>query len=239
MDLCSIEDAFPNINGGSPYVGGTDAKQSREERRAARKLAKKVKGPSLAYSNSNDPDRIVGRLESVGSIQEQKEEFKMPVLPKASCLFSDTGTPAYFGQGQDDTEEGYSSFSVSASDNANYMLQPDVTKTFDLKGVAKAGGELPEPNLDQTWKPMSPAASYTAFTKPIEQPEMPAPKSVVKQAQGSSSDDTRVLMERINTLMGRLDHLEKKRAQDSRTEILVFVGTGLFLILSFELISRR
>jgi hypothetical protein len=86
---------------------------------------------------------------------------------------------------------------------------------------------------------MSPAASYTAFTKPIEQPEMPAPKSVVKQAQGSSSDDTRVLMERINTLMGRLDHLEKKRAQDSRTEILVFVGTGLFLILSFELISRR
>ena len=163
----------------------------------------------------------------------------MPVLPKASCLFSDTGTPAYFGQGQDDTEEGYSSFSVSASDNANYMLQPDVTKTFDLKGVAKAGGELPEPNLDQTWKPMSPAASYTAFTKPVEEPEMPAPKPVVKEDQGRSSDDTRALMERINTLMGRLDHLEKKRAQDTRTEILVFVGTGLFLILSFELISRH
>ena len=53
MDLCSLEEAFPNIDTGSvhkaltgssgfPYVGGTDSKPSREERRAARKRAKKM-----------------------------------------------------------------------------------------------------------------------------------------------------------------------------------------------------
>jgi len=46
-------------------------------------------------------------------------------------------------------------------------------------------------------------------------------------------------MNRVNELMGRLETLEKKRAQDSQTEILMFVGTGVFLLLSFELLTRR
>ncbi len=43
MELCTIEDAFPNIGGGTPFAGGKDGYSSREERRAARKLAKKNK----------------------------------------------------------------------------------------------------------------------------------------------------------------------------------------------------
>ena len=67
MDLCSLEDAFPNIElrpghtqwkGGAefPNVGGKDSIPSREERRAARKKAKKAKGPALEYSNSVNAD---------------------------------------------------------------------------------------------------------------------------------------------------------------------------------------
>ena len=268
MDLCSIEDAFPNIDTGSahvkwkegsglPYVGGTDAKPSRDERRAARKRAKKVKGPALTYSDSvtpdlppTDPDRPVNRLESVGTIQDGKDGFKMPVLPKASCLFSDTGTPAYFGN-DGENEEGFSSFSASNNDNPNYMLQPDFTKTFDLKGVGKAGGELPEPNIDQTWKPMSPAASYTAFVHGEHATPgwsmnteddritttIPTPPALVNPKH--PPDDRAAIMGRINELMGRLESLEKKKTQDSQTEILVFVGTGIFLLLSFDLMTRR
>jgi hypothetical protein len=107
MELCSLEDAFPNIDTGSvhktltgsgsgfPFVGGIDAKASKEERRAARKKAKKQKGPALAYSDSvvpdlptisePDPDRpAVRRMEPVQAVQDQKDTFVSPILPKLS-----------------------------------------------------------------------------------------------------------------------------------------------------------
>jgi hypothetical protein len=285
MELCSLDEAFPNIDTGSvhkaltgssgfPYVGGTDSKPSREERRAARKRAKKMKGAALTYSDSvtpdlpalgdvqpdtpfdwrkvdPDPDRpAVKRMEEVSTVQADKEKFAMPTLPKASCLFSDAGTPAYFGKDVDD-EEGFSSFSAVGSDNPNFMLQPDVATTFDLKGVAKAGGALPEPNLNDTWKPMSEAASYTAFTSSgkKEAPEwsMSAEKGMTntnippaKMAEVKrGGDDKDALMNRINELVSRLETLEKKKSQDSQTEILMFVGTGVFLLMSFEFLTRR
>jgi len=258
MDLCSLEDAFPNIDTGSvhkamtnssgfPFVGGTDARASKEERRAARKRAKKVKGPALAYS---DPDRpAVKRMEPVAAIHEQKESFAIPVLPKASCLFSDAGTPAYFGKDLDDMEEGFSSFSAVEGDNPNYMLQADITTSLDLKGVDKASGRLPEPNLNDTWKPMSSGASYTAYTRTEENAEptwsMNTDERVVRSIPQETPAEVKrdatkdMLMNRVNELMGRLETLEKKRAQDSQTEILMFVGTGVFLLLSFELLTRR
>jgi hypothetical protein len=267
MELCSLEDAFPNIDTGSvhkslsgfPYVGGTDAKASKEERRAARKKAKKQKGPALAYSDSvvadlptqpdPDPDRpAVKRMGYVPAVQEQKESFVSPVLPKASCLFSDPGTPTYFGKDVDD-EEGFSNYSPVGSDNPNFMLQPDL-KGFDLKGVDKAAGTLPEPNLDETWKPMSPAASYTAFlpggTKEApgwsmnaEQKKVTTIPDETPPARASKADQNGMLMSRINELVSRLETLEKKKSQDSQTEILMFVGTGVFLLLSFEMLTRR
>jgi len=279
MDLCSIEDAFPNIETGSvhkkwqglvpsspPFVGGTDSKPTREERRAARKKAKKCKGPALSYSDSvagdlppTDPDRpAMQRMEAVGTVQGQKEGFNIPVLPKASCLFSDAGTPSYFGLGEDD-EEGFSTFSASPNDDPNYRLNPDFTKGFDLKGVAKAGSmSLPEPELSDSWKPLGPAASYTAFvseeggsaepgwamsaeSRPVHStPGLDRkPKGDVVASGGNKNEDKDALMARINHLVGRLEVLEKKKSQDSQTEILMFVGTGLFLLLSFELVARR
>ena len=284
MDLCSLEDAFPNFDTGSvhkewqtgsgfPYVGGTDAKPTKEERRAARKLAKKLKGPSLKYSEANlpppnieirelDPDRPgVKRMESVESTEEQKEDFKIPVLPKASCLFSDAGTPSYFGSHAEEDSDGFSSFSAVGGDNPNYMLEPDFSKTFDLKGVSKAGHvNLPDPNLEDAWKPMTPAASYTAYVPDNVERKAPGwsmnaeqkethvtPKTPLLHEQNApvnpekkgNNDDRDVLLRRINDLVGRLENLEKKKLQNSQTEILMFVGTGMFLLLSFEILSRH
>jgi hypothetical protein len=270
MELCSLEDAFPNIDTGSvhktltgsgsgfPFVGGIDAKASKEERRAARKKAKKQKGPALAYSDSvvpdlptisePDPDRpAVRRMEPVQAVQDQKDTFVSPILPKASCLFSDPGTPSYFGRDLDD-DEGFSNFSAVGSDNPNFMLQADL-KGLDLKGVDKAGGALPEPNLNETWKPMSAAASYTAFS-PSGKSETPGWSMSAEQkvqptipddipAKASKADQNGMLMSRINELVGRLETLEKKKSQDSQTEILMFVGTGVFLLVSFEMLTRR
>ena len=274
MDLCSLEDAFPNIHEGSikkrsefPSVGGKDSYSTKEERRAARKRAKKCKGPALEYSNSvaggeellPDPDRpAVQRMMPVDTVAKEKEGFALPVLPKASCLFSDTGTPTYFGKWEDDVEEGFSAFSASPTDDANYRLYPDFTKSEQLKGAAKAAGQnLPEPPLEDNWKPMTPAASYTAFFKDLPQPpkkqetyDLPDPEWAMKQKGSNSSGPVAAnqplgtstqdaLLKRIDELMGRLDQLEKKTVQDSQKEILMFVGTGLFILASFELFGRH
>lgn len=265
MDLCSLEDAFPNIDTGSkgksgyPFVGGKDGYSSKEERRAARRLAKKKKAsPAAVYSDSIDPDRpAVERMKPVETISEQKEGFVTPVLPKASCLFSDPGTPSYFGA--DDDEEPFSMYSSSPRDDINYRLQPDFTQSDQLKGAQKAASQpLPEPPLSDSWKPITPGPSYTAYFN-----ELPAKKKEPKReptdpewalkahAQGSSapgpaaSNDTvqlnnqDALMKRIDELMGRLEQIEKKSKEDSQTEILMFVGTGLFILMSFELFGRR
>lgn len=173
MELCSLEDAFPNINTGSPFVGGKDAYSSREERKAARRKAKRCKkvAPGLeAYAAIQvDPDRpAVVRAEAVPSMQEAAttEGFKPPVLPGSACSFSDPGYPEYFGKSQEDLEEPFSVYSNLKGDDPNYVLQPGLLAgAFDGKGVEKAtGGGLPAPNVNETWKPLTESGSPTAFT---------------------------------------------------------------------------
>ena len=265
MELCTIEDAFPNIGGGTPFAGGKDGYSSREERRAARKLAKKnkVAATYLEKADLPDPDRpAVEHMAPVDTVQKEKEAFALPVLPKASCLFSDTGMPNYFGKWtEDDTEETFSSFNPSPKDDANYRLYPDFTKGDVLKGAAKAAGQnLPEPPLNDQWKPITDAASYTAYGKnashsdfdsagdfELMRPFKPEPKpqwNMTEETKGpvAFNDSTKgsdALLKRIDELMGRLDQMEKKQVKDSQTEILMFVGTGLFILVSFELLTRR
>jgi hypothetical protein len=264
MDLCLLEDAFPNIQNGPskdisnlPYVGGKDAFSTNEERRAARKLAKKRKKSSGQKNfDSVDPDRpAVERMLPVDTVVQEKDSFVSPVLPKASCIFSDTGTPDYFGAGMEDIEEAFAAYSAAPRDDINYRLYPDFTKSDMLKGAQKAASEpLPEPPTTDSWKPLTPGASYTAYLNESPSPKKPIKASRSKQGpefdfaingegpvpvNETSRNTQDALLKRIDELVGRLETLEKKNQADSQTEILMFVGTGLFLLMSFEVLTRR
>jgi hypothetical protein len=120
MELCSIQDAFPDIQKGTKAPPGcTDLKASKEERKAARRKAKKCKGPAEEYLNMQDdiptdPDRpAVKRMGELPAFVRYEdayvdlsggkfEGFKMPVLPAANCLGTDAGFPSYFGKGLED-----------------------------------------------------------------------------------------------------------------------------------------
>jgi hypothetical protein len=216
--------------------------------------------PRTEWKIAPDPDRpAVLRMPGVDEMT--KEGFQIPTLPKASCLFSDTGTPAYFGKSVDD-DDTFMNFTSSVQDDAQYRLYPDFTKTDQLKGISKAASQtLPEPPSNDSWKPMTPAASYTAFLKEIPKGEDPLTKvdkdwplhSIENETVGGSQPvglienvrtnvpgaDNEVVNKKMQHLIGRLEELEKQRRQDSQTEILMFVGTGLFLLVSFELMRRR
>ena len=248
-ELCSLENAFPNIGKiGPPSVGGTDTTPTREERKAARKKAKRCKGPALTVIEAEegpDPDRLFSKT---GDVEKESFQNAIPKVPTSPATF-----PSYFGKGLDD-EEGFSSYSATKGDDPNYRLEPDFTQTFDTKGIEKAMGSLlPDPNLSDRWKPMT-ETTYTAFGTPrhptalsarpgwasIQQLETPAPVATVKPRDESwlSKNDKDEILERMNTLVGRLDEMEKRRLQNTQTELLLFVGTGLLLLFTFEIVSR-
>jgi prefoldin subunit 5 len=53
------------------------------------------------------------------------------------------------------------------------------------------------------------------------------------------AEDRDKLLARIDELMGRLEQLEKQRRQDTQNELLLFVGTGLFVLVGFHMAGRR
>ena len=269
MELCSLDDAFPDIGKQGP---------SKEERRAARKKAKRCKGPAEEYleptgaAQQPDPDRpAVKRLGEVAALMSYTdafpdlsgvvrdsvpfhtrpstnggEEFRMPTLPGANTTFSDAGLPGYFGKSLDD-EEGFADYSANPADTTGYL------------GAAGSGTPvLPTPSVSDVWKPLTPAGAKTAYFdklpapggKIVERVEPEGPKRVVTASESARkggapvqepdmTDVTRdQLLKRIQDLQKRLEELETKTGRNSQQDILVFVGAGLFLLVSFDLAIR-
>jgi hypothetical protein len=296
MELCSIEDAFPIVTEGSkrqPAPGCTDSKSSKEERRAARKLAKKCKNRSYDYlniqddvaqataaSDQPDPDRpaikrmgevpaFVAYADAFPDLSGVREGFKIP--PSTSLPKLNSGLPAYFGG--DGEDEGFTTMFTGMEGSTK---NPQTIEAgFDQGGVAKAGSSssgLPDPQLNDAWKPLTEAKATTAFHPAIynesntnvptessstistRQHSAQPPEYADDQAKSSgreviekrgmdpksaSQDTTRdALLRKITELTARLQDLEQKHVRNSQAEILLFVGTGVFLLISFEMIVR-
>ena len=294
MELCSIEDAFPNIGKKEtqvPVPGCTDTKPTKEERRALRKKAKRCKdaAPPAAAVPEPDPDRpSVKRMGEVpvlmkyddafpdlGAVvrdtptfrttalpepsDKDTESFKMPVLPKSSCLISEQGLPDYFGKGLDD-DEGFADYSPSHGDNPGYVLvPPTLDSSFEAAGVAKAGalsGTLPVPSLSDVWKPLTPAGARTAIYNDLPapgghviehiEPELPVQevKPLNEKPVGAAlvlprgDEDREKLLKKIQDLTKRLDDLEHRNGQQSKQDVLLFVSIGIVILASFDIAMR-
>jgi hypothetical protein len=158
MELCSIQDAFPDIQkGGQAPPGCADVKSSKEERRAARKRAKKCKGPAEEYLNAvddvpTDPDRpAIKRLGEIPAFVSYAdafpdlsggkfEAFKMPTLPSANCLTSDAGYPSYFGKGIDDVADEAPSVDWASDAAVKAQQAKIISDPADLKRLTGSIG---------------------------------------------------------------------------------------------------
>jgi hypothetical protein len=191
-------------------------------------------------------------------MEEVEEVKETMVQPKRSEPFEDVKAkaktyPSYFGKGVDD-EEGFSSYSAAAGDDPNYRLDPDVTSTFDARGVHKAMGvNLPDPNLSDRWKPLSEGRVPTAFgdlptvgsARPgwasiqnIEEPAL-VDNGPIHDDGWVSKGDKDTILQKMNLLVGRLDEIEKRRLQNTQSELLMFVGTGVLLLFTLDILTRR
>ena len=150
MELCSLEDAFPDIKNStdkSERSRNDISGPSREERRAARKKAKKCKGPPLAFLNAQDdmPDADRPALKRVGEIpafvsiedaykdlsENSFEGFKMPCLPTSNATFTDAGLPEYFGQDDDDDIKGFAQKDGFATMLDDFELRTNTSESLN------------------------------------------------------------------------------------------------------------
>ena len=254
MEGCLLQDVFPDWKKGietNISIGCTDAKAAERARKEQKKKAKKCKDPSLRYlepdykdeagEDLRDPDRPFLPINKETGVVEAKplvsgsESTKKPTPTKK--LLADR--PSYFGASDDDDTEGFAPFTNIIGDDPAYRLssvqtgtEKEVASVMDMS----SGGELlPTPSLQDMWKPMAPAGVHTSFFQGLAPPGGVYPKQTSAiQIQGV--DD---LKEKMDHIFGRLEALEAERRQNTQTEVLLFVGSGLALLLSLDILSRH
>ena len=145
--------------------------------------------------------------------------------------------PAFFGFNEDDdTTEGFASFTNVIGDDPGYKLSPDFTQTFSAKGGAKATGllaadRLPteDINTNMMWKPMTSGGSTAFFQKVTSRPAPVQP----------SSEDGRDVIKKLDKIFARLDDLENRKSENANTEVVLFVMSGLFILFTMDLLVRK
>ena len=240
MEFCLLQDVFPNwkkdMEGPTEAnisAGCTDMKSAERARKDQKKRAKKCKDPSLRYLEP-DADRPSfanrGEEEVLPMNGGGEEGFQVQVTTLPKNLPGTTATPAqikpsYFGASEDDdSEEGFASFTNIIGDNPAYKLMPDEVS-------------LPTPSLDEAWKPLTPSGAPTAFFQYLKAPMAEVPRAPPSYPTLVAPSEH--LSSKFDEIFKRLDQLENERRQSTQTEVLLFVGSGLVLLCSLDMLTRR
>ena len=118
-----------------------------------------------------------------------------------------------------------------------YRLYPDFKAAFDrVAGVSQASGGkslAPIPSVVNEWKPLTPSGARTAFFDELPPPGGQYPSGT------ELLNDSKTISKKLDTLFSRLDDLESRRGENTQTEILMFVMTGLFVLFGMDIVTRQ
>ena len=198
------------------------------------------------FQNQEDANSVPYDLTSQRVPNDQ--QFKaMNTLPNVGGQTQLPGkvpsVPAYFGKGLDDTgvegfqdKSGVAPFTDVIGEDSSYRLYPDFKQAFDrIPGLSKSSGSpyAPVPSVVDQWKPLTPSGARTSFFD-----ELPPPGGeVVKQNWSPTEQGT--VVKKLDQLFARLDDLEARRGENTQTEILLFVMSGLFVLFSMNIVSQQ
>lgn len=228
MEYGLLQDIFPDwkkdIDGSIEAAGAVARKEQKKKAKKCKSSALRYLEPESDIVEDRDPDRPFLPVNKATGVVEETPGKESSPPPKK---------PSYFGASvDDDTTEGFASFTNIIGDNPAYMLSPTNTEV-EIKSILdkSTGGLLPSPSLQDAWKPLAPAGAHTAFFKALPSPggEMPT------KVRASDED----LTTKIDHIFKRLEQLETERRQSTQTEVLLFVGSGLVLLLSLDILSKK
>jgi hypothetical protein len=228
---CSLTEAFPD----------TAEKSGKIARKEERRRAKACPGPALTFLKDADrqaelppptPDKLTS--ESFGNGEDVIGSM-VPMATTPSQIKSSKKTsfgepvPSYFGKS---IEDSFADYSKSLTDNPGYQLQGEFNSAFSAKGLEKPGGGnlLPEPSMENIWKPLAPKFSGNIPVDGHENRE--------QHEHSFSREEKEGLLKKLDTLFARLEDLETKRNEYAHAEITLFILSGLFLIFGLESLRK-
>lgn len=190
-----------------------------------------------------------GMVESrpFGESLVEKEGFEVPPKVPGPAEQYTVKRPKYFGASEDDDVEEFAPFTNIIGDDPAYRLDSapksqnsasiEEVSDFLMKFQPADKDRSTTPNLEDAWKPITPPGTPTAFFEYLATPaqakwESPLQKRSASPALGSD------ISKKLDEIFSRLDQLEQNRRQSSQTEILLFVGSGVLLLGSLELLCR-
>jgi hypothetical protein len=147
-------------------------------------------------------------------------------LPNPANLTVGTST-SFFGK---DPEEGFANY---VPDAKNYLMEPSFSSAFTLTPGGKAGSAaLPVPSVRDYWKPPAFGGTSTSFFNKLPDPGGSTPKHT-----GLSYE---TLSRKIDNVMSRLDEMNKRSTpEQTQTDILLFVSSGIFVLFMMDLLVRK
>ncbi len=132
--------------------------------------------------------------------------------------------------------ESYADFNPQANMSNEYHLGTDINADFATafaqRGVEKAtSSSFPAyPPISDVWKPLTPSGAETAFFNYL-------PKSQhTDDIPSSINQDS--LHRRLKSIYDRLDLLETTKRENSQTEVVLFVLSGVFFLFSLDLVTK-
>lgn len=149
----------------------------------------------------------------------------------------------------------------------SYTLEPDFRKSFATSGTAKAenvpmgsgpsptslemsyltptkmlpNSILPVPNIDLFWKSGNGAVAggQSSFFSHLKSPGgEPAGSAVDQDAASDVPGGRREVLEKLDRIFARLDDADATRSENSQTEVLLFIMTGLGVIFLMDIGCR-
>ena len=173
-------------------------------------------------------------------------------------------TPSFFGADPNDgsvggqIKEGFTSIAPYVDiigEDETYRMKPDFSSTFGVKASQKAGGNssegepqayltptkmlpsgnLPYPNLDTFWKENGLAGGQSAFFSQLKMPSGQPQRGEDQPEQLSKSQE---VLHKLDRIFARLDDMDSVKSENSQTEVLLFILTGIGVIFLMDIGCR-
>jgi hypothetical protein len=196
-------------------------------------------------------ESFVGGMDNLPNITSRSSEKK-------------PDTPSFFGADPNDgipSSRSTESFTSVApyvdiiGEDETYRLKPNFSETFDIKGAQKAGGvssdgeqqayltptkmtasgNLPYPNLDTFWKENGLTGGQSSFFSQLKNPSGQPQHGGDTHEQLSKSQE---VLHKLDRIFARLDDMDAVKSENSQTEVLLFILTGLGVIFLMDIGCR-
>ena len=94
---------------------------------------------------------------------------------------------------------------------------------------------MPTPSVVDVWKPLTPTGANTAYFN-----KLPPPGGIVNAEEAPvASSQKEEFFRKLDRIYARLDELESRRSENSQTEVLLFIMSGIFVLFSMDILVRK